>query len=200
MVITWYGGLCLGLEERIRGTEPRSAVLFPSSKESRVRTLEEKANVLLERGQGARSKFPVYTVTTAGEYDIAGFVIRGVEVGEGKEKPVAFVVESGDIAFCHVGGFMSEVLADRETDAIGVVDVLAVPFSDGSRSTAAVSVLSKIVHEIEPRIVLPLTTETKARTAIAKELGTEGERMSKLTISQKDLPEEGFRIVFLDPQ
>ena len=194
----WYGGQGLFVEERVRGEVPRGVLFYPETKTSRVRTLEEKANVIvsasLRQGLG-----PAYRISLPGEYDVAGFTLRGVALSAEAATPV-FVLESADVRLCHLGRGFSGRLSERDVEALGVIDILVLPVPLSTKPSQPAAGLSAAVQEIEPHIVLPLLTDEKLRDAVRRELGVEGEDLSKLSVSLRDLPEEGFRVIFLEAQ
>ena len=56
MIVSWFGGKCLLVEERERGEEARSALFFPHTKTSKSRTLETKASVIILDGSSEKIK------------------------------------------------------------------------------------------------------------------------------------------------
>ncbi len=82
----------------------------------------------------------------------------------------------------------------------GRIDILVVPVSAKTKSKNPVAGLSDIVRTIEPHVVIPMLHDEKFRSAVRKELGTDGEKLPKLAVAAKDIPEEGFRVVFLEAQ
>ncbi|OHA50038.1 MAG: hypothetical protein A2991_01705 [Candidatus Terrybacteria bacterium RIFCSPLOWO2_01_FULL_58_14] len=202
MIVTWYGGRCMLVEERVRGQTPRSTLFFPETKTSRVRTLEEKADVIVG---GENVKVPqegrAHRIVMPGEYDVAGFFVRGMAFGSRSGSSTsAYVTEAGDTVFCLFGEVAADTLSEQDVEALGLVDILALPVPSHPEKTSQISGLGDVVRAIEPKVVLPLTEDAKLRAAVRKELGVEGETTGKLTALKRDFPEEGFRVVFLDAQ
>jgi hypothetical protein len=133
----------------------------------------------------------------AGEYDIAGFSIRGVAVGSREE--LAYVVESSGLTFSLFCGREGK-LDDRTVDALGVITILAFPVPLREPPAHPTQGIGELVHTIEPKIVLPLVSDAKLRAAVRRELGSEGEVVEKLSVTARDVPPEGFRTIFLEAQ
>ena len=206
MTVTWYGGSCIYAEERVRGEEARGVLFFPHTKTSRARTLEQRASVIVTDPSAKKVTPSTFRIDMPGEYDVAGFMIRGmamrtegskqgVKSGEG---PMAYVLDSRGMTFCYVNGETADTPRERDIEALGSIDILAFPVSSPVAKTAVS--WGDFIRAVDPRVVLPLVENTKHRTVITKEFGTDGEHQAKLSLSRKDLSEEGFRITFLDPQ
>lgn len=187
------------VEGRVRGEASRNVLFYPHTKTSRARTLEEKANVLITAAFVPRTETKAFRIDAAGEYDVAGFVVRGVELA-GKREPrksqVAYVVEAGELSLCYLNGEAFHKLSDQDIEAFGAVDVLAVSIVGSSTAISA----GEAIRSLEPHMVLAFVADPKVQNVFAKELGVEGERLTKASFTKKDMPEEGFRILFLDPQ
>lgn len=200
MVFIWYGGRCLAVEERLRGEAPRTALFFPQTKTSRARTLEEKANVIVSDPHLPRPKSEAFFVVAPGEYDVAGFAVRGIALDpRNGEHPVAYVIVSGGLSCCILAFESPSALHDHEVEAIGDVDVLAWAFSD-NRDRRAGPAFGDMVRATGARIALPLLEHAQSRSALAREFGVEVEHAEKFAVTAKDIPEEGVRLVFLDAQ
>lgn len=206
MTVTWYGGLCIYIEERVRGEEARGVLFFPHTKTSRARTLEQRASIIVTDSTAKKVTLPTFRIDMPGEYDVAGFMIRGMamrtegseQAGKSGEGPMAYVLDSRGMTFCYMNGEIADTPRERDIEALGSIDILAFSVSSPVAKTAVS--WGDFIRAVDPRVVLPLAEDTKHRTAITKEFGTDGEHQAKLSLSRKDLPEEGFRIIFLDPQ
>lgn len=205
MTITWYGGRCVLAEEKVRGGEARSALFFPNTKTSRARTLESRANVIVAGTDGSRAPDggQGFVITSPGEYDVAQILIRGMLLGSSVDAPSLFIVDGDTASFGIITGAAGDHLAEQELETIGTVDVLAVPvpFRAGAKDAeAAVEGIGEFIRAVEPHAVVVLLQDTKYQKAVAAELGSEGEKMGKFSVTRKDLPEEGFRLIFLEAQ
>lgn len=204
MNVTWYGGWCIAVEEKVRGEEAKSVLFFPHTKTSRARTLEEKANVIVAEAGARVGVSPAFRIQGPGEYDVAGFAMRGVEIRpEGSEKGkyiTVYVVDAGDMTLAYVSGSVVGRLRDQDLEALADVDsvIVSVPFRE--KGSDPVAGLSEFIRAIEPHVVVVLASDAKAKTAAKKELGTDAESVARYAVAEKDFPEEGFRVVFLDAQ
>lgn len=190
MVLSWYGGQCLLVEERVRGEASRAVLFFPHTKTSRTRTLEGKAQVIVTAPGAPKATDGAFRITTPGEYDVAGFSLRGIFLAD---EATAFVVEAGELAVCVFPEQLPDELRDRDIESIGEVDIFVVP----AFSSTAVGKVNMLIREIEPKVVLPLVSDTKLRASLAREVGKDAESMEKFSVAQKDLAEEGVRLIFL---
>lgn len=227
------------VEEKIRGGENRGALLFPGTKTSRARKMEEEANVVVVHDGEKAGDFSGYVITMPGEYDVGQFLIKGLsprnqvgkeerskkeeesdedqaasskQQGAGSKKvkreqekgaPSAVYTVHGsedDMVFAHFDAVAITELSEKNLEELGIVDVVALPFASASDERSYVHQVAQAIQVIEPHLVIPLVEKNKVRKAVTRELGVDSETESKLSMSRKDLPEEGFRLVFLDPQ
>lgn len=193
LAITWYGGQCLLAEEKERGEEARGVLFFPHTKTSRVRTLEAKAQIIVTEPKAPKTPPSAFRIETAGEYDVHRFMVRGVRTGD----EAVFVLDTGSMTLAYVTGSPGRGLKEEEIEAIGTIDLLVVPapFADGKDSTQG---LGEFVRSLEPNAVTVMASQPKLRKAVAGELGVEGTKTTKLAVTRKDLPDEGFALYFLE--
>jgi L-ascorbate metabolism protein UlaG (beta-lactamase superfamily) len=76
----------------------------------------------------------------------------------------------------------------------------------GGNTVMSASTASKAVNELEPKIVIPshykmkgLILDLDPLEKFVKEMGGKTEPLEKLTVKKKDLPEEGTKMVILEP-
>ncbi len=124
-----------------------------------------------------------------GEYEVRGAMIDGVALDGGK---TAFSMVIDDIRLAYLGDMEQEALADSQLQALGAIDVLFIPLN-GRKA----EVTSKMVSSLEPRIVIPTDYDEASLQAFLSETGSSGEKMDKLKINRKDLPEDTQRVVVL---
>ena len=194
-MVSYFGGRCLLVEERERGVEPRQVLLLPSTKTSRARSLEQTANVIIDDAK-VKNVGDAFIISTPGEYDVSQFAIRGTQVGEA----TVYVVDGNQLTFGLVSAPPGKELSDQELEAVGLVDVLAVPIPWSDEKDDPLSGLGKFVRAVEPSVVIPMTNEAKQVKAVVNELGTESEKVAKLNVTRKDLATEGFVIRVLEAQ
>jgi len=214
MVITWYGQSCFKFQ-----SGPATGVIDPFSKDIGLTPPRFKADFVLvthnhpdhsnsESIPGSGSEGP-FLIDGPGEYETGGVHITGIETyhdkQSGKERGMntVYIIEMEDIKICHLGGYGEGNMRDEILEKIGNVDVLITPV--GGRSTIDGEEAAEIIHQIEPRIVIPMHYKILGLKAnlepidpFLKEMGIKSaEPRERLTIKKKDLPQEGLEVVIL---
>lgn len=173
--------------------------------------LSEKNNKLYNATSGFSGE--PFLVDDPGEYDLKGVTVTGIPLKqEGDEdknnKPryvTAELIESEDIRILNLTHIRSFSMKEDDLDALGEIDILIIPVGGNSVMTAKDA--TKVVHEIEPKIVIPSHYATeglklpndKVDTFI-KEMGGKSETMEKLLIKKKDFsPEMIKKVIVLEP-
>jgi len=151
-----------------------------------------------------------FLVKGPGEYEVKGVFIQGIpsfhDDVEGKEKGrnTIYTIEAEEMKFCHLGDLGQKQLTDEQLEKIDTVDVLMIPVG-GEGYTIDSSFASKIISQIEPKIVIPmhyalpkLKFKLDGVDKFLKTMGVKSpEILNKLTIKKKDVPEEGMEIKIL---
>ena len=104
-----------------------------------------------------------------------------------------------------MGDLGQRELTEEQIDLIGDVDILMIPV--GGVASQDASGASKIISQIEPKIVIPMhyaLPKLKVKfddvEKFLKVMGKKGiEEQAKLSIKAKDLPAEETEIVILKP-
>ncbi|MEK7649656.1 MAG: MBL fold metallo-hydrolase [Patescibacteria group bacterium] len=190
MVISYYGLSCLKLQsgDAVIVADPfGKGAEFPAPRfEARVVFFtdpEAKKDISIA-GDPRIFAFP-------GEYEAGDISF----VGFGTPGVTPFLVEWEGIRSLFLGNLSDVDVADTIIDFAGTVDILYLVPSGSS------SALQKIVANIDPRIIVPLMGEDMKKSAFdafIKELGEKPEKMDKLTIKKKGLPQDGQRIIILE--
>jgi hypothetical protein len=135
-----------------------------------------------------------------GEYEVADTSIIGISARAhmdeaGTEKATMFKLVTGEISLLVTGHIYPE-LSDTQLEAIGMIDVLAVPVGGNGYTVDPVGAL-KLIKAIEPKLVIPTHYDDKAlkypvpQQSLAnalKELGMEPrETVSKLRLKPTEL-------------
>jgi L-ascorbate metabolism protein UlaG (beta-lactamase superfamily) len=203
MEITFMGLSCL----RLRGRDVEVVVdPIPTAAGGRplrvnpdivVRTEGSADPALLRPAPGRPQE-----VSGAGEYEIRGVSLFGLAAG-----PVTIMrVEVDDVRVCALGRLRRQ-LAENEIDALGHVDVLAVPVGGGDALEAQAA--ARLVNAIEPAIVVPvryavngLDGEYEPVDRFAREMGfAEGwAPQPKLNLTGSLPTTEETRVVVLEPR
>jgi L-ascorbate metabolism protein UlaG (beta-lactamase superfamily) len=164
--------------------------------------LAEKNKALYSATSGIQGEH--FDVTDPGEYDIKGVTITGVPLKQEDKYVTVFLIESEDIRVLNLTHIKDFNLKEEELESFGDIDILIVPV--GGNSVLSASTASKVVNQVEPKIVIPshykmptLIIDVDPVDKFLKEMGGKKEEMEKLTIKKKDLPQEGTSVVVLEP-
>jgi L-ascorbate metabolism protein UlaG (beta-lactamase superfamily) len=133
-----------------------------------------------------------------GEYEIKTAEIRGIagchddkDGGDFGENTI-FSFEIDGINICHLGDQGKDLSSDQ-LDKVDGVDILMIPV--GGKYTIDAKQATKIVSEIEPKIVIPMhyqvgnMKDLAPVDAFVKEIGIEAKKGDRIKIQRKDLPE-----------
>lgn len=145
-----------------------------------------------------------FDITDPGEYDVKGVTVTGVPLKQEKGYVSVFLIESEDIRVLNLTHIHDWNMKEDEVESLGDIDILILPV--GGNSVLSASVASKVVNEIEPKIVIPshykmkdLILDLDSLDKFVKEMGGKKEEMEKLAIKKKELQEEGTKLVILEP-
>ena len=163
---------------------------------------KDHANVGAINGTARRDN--PFIVTKAGEYEVGGISVFGVEsfhdASKGAERGgnIIFTVLLDGLRICHLGDLGHELSAEQ-LERIGAVDVLLCPV--GGVYTIAPETAVKAIRSLEPSIVIPMHYKTDRHTQdvfgemstledFLKEYGVEVTPQLKLDLEKGSLPEE----------
>lgn len=153
-----------------------------------------------------------FLINGPGEYEVKGVFIRGISAfhddvqGKSKGKVTIYTIEAEGLKICHLSDLGQPQLTDDQLEEIGHVDILMIPVGGGGFTIDGQGA-SKIISQIEPKIVVPmhyalpglkmkLDDVSKFLKAMGKNSVTPQE---KLQIKEKDLSKDGMEIVTLLP-
>lgn len=210
MTITWYGQSCFKIDTR-------EAVLAidPFSKDIGLTPPRFHADIVLvshnhsdHSNAGAIPGEP-FVISGPGEYEIKNIGTRGIptfhDSRQGKERGLntAYRMETDGIVLAHLGDFGESAVREETLEALGDVDILLIPV--GGNYTIDAETAVKVINQIEPRLVIPmhyalagLKIKLSGVDDFLKAYGAAGtERLGKLSVKKKDLPETETRVVVL---
>jgi L-ascorbate metabolism protein UlaG (beta-lactamase superfamily) len=136
-----------------------------------------------------------FLINDPGEYDTKGVTVTGLPVKQDNGFVTVFLIESEDIKILNLAHIKDFSLKEDELEALGQIDILIIPVGGGEVMDA--STASKIVNDIEPKIVIP--SQYQKLDSFVKEMGGKSEELDKLILKKKDLAEEGIKLVALTP-
>ncbi len=154
------------------------------------------------KGTSRRSK--PFVVEAAGEYEVGGISVFGVQVfhdasgGVERGQSVIFTIMLDGVRVCHLGDLGHE-LTQEQIGAIGSVDVLLCPV--GGVFTIAPEQAVTVIKALEPGIVIPMHYRTPEHDSkvygelntledFSKAYGGEIKPESKISVEANRLPEE----------
>lgn len=149
-----------------------------------------------------------FIIDGAGEYEVKNvfvYGLRGVnKEGVASNNMTLYLVEFEGIKIAHLSDLNQDTLTERQMEYLEGVDILLLPVGglDTIDSTGAV----KIISQIQPRIVIPmhyklpgLKDKLDGVDKFLKEFGVVNpEKMDKLKIVKKDLPQEDTKVIILN--
>ncbi|MEK7617946.1 MAG: MBL fold metallo-hydrolase [Patescibacteria group bacterium] len=145
-----------------------------------------------------------FMMDTPGEYDMKGITVNGIPLNQEEKYVSVFLIESEDIRLLNLTHIKDWSMKEEEIENLGEIDILILPV--GGNTVLSASQASKVVNEIEPKIVIPchykmagLIFDLDNAEKFIKEMGGKKEEMEKLTLKKKDLQEEESKVVVLEP-
>jgi len=152
-----------------------------------------------------------FLISGPGEYEIKDVFIQGISAfhdnAQGKERGenTIYTLESEGIKICHLGDLGQKELTDEQLEKIGAIDILMIPV--GGVYTISAKEAAKTISQIEPKIIIPmhyhipkLKIKLEGLDKFLKIMGVKAPEVSKkLSISQRNLPTEGTKIIILKP-
>ena len=165
MTITWYGHACFKIQTKSPGSE---AVIYidPFDRSIGLRPPFGQGEIILathnhyDHNNVKTIKGQPFVIEGPGEYEIKGISIQGIsafhDASNGKERGLItiYVIESEEIRVCHLGDFGQKELSEEQLDKLGDINILMIPV--GGVFTISGEQASKIIRQIEPKIVIPM--------------------------------------------
>ena len=211
MEITWYGHSCFRLTERSMAT----VVTDPFDSEViGYQPLKLKADIVTASHDAPGHSFTsavkgvLHEINGAGEYEIGGVFITGVQTdGNGKKvtdapRNTLYVFDYDGLTIAHLGD-LRQLPTQAEVEALGSVNVALVPVGGGGGLNAAKA--AEVISMLEPNIVIPMHYAHPASTVgidplekFLKEMGlTTHETLPSIKITRSSLPDE-TKVIVLD--
>lgn len=215
MIINWYGHSCFKITNQgghlVVITDPfdKKVGLNPPRCSADIVTVShnhyDHNNISVISGMEKEKPF---IINGAGEYDIKGVSILGClsfHDKNKKESNIIYRMEIDGIKICHLGDLGQEKLKDNQIEKIGDVDILMIPV--GGKYTIGPKIAVKIVHQIEPSVVIPmhykipgLKLDIDDAKDFLKEMGLNGvSEVDKLTLKKKDLLGKELEVIVMKP-
>jgi len=205
MEITWYGHSCFRLTERNFAT----VVTDPfDNKAIGYEALKLKSDIVTVshdapgHNNAEAVKGMSHVIDGAGEFEIGGVFITGVQTDGGKKKGkekgasnTVYVFDYDGITVAHLGD-LKQVPTQSEIELFGTVNVALVPVGGGGGLNAAKA--AEVISMLEPNIVVPMHYSTPAAkleldslNKFLKEMGlSKAESQPSLKVTRSGLPSE----------
>lgn len=224
MQIIWKGHSCFEIISKSSKGKEVKILIDPFSEKIGLKPLSIEADILLishdhqDHNNKKVVKGSPFLISGPGEYEIKEIFIQGIEAwhdnSQGKErgKITIFKIESEGIKICHLSDLGQKELNSDQLGKIGDIDILMIPVGGIPHQnhwwgTISAKEASKIISQIEPKILIPmhyLIPKLKIKLdPLDKFLKVMGQKSSqpqnKLSVKKKDLPTEGMKIIILEP-
>lgn len=212
MYITWLGQSCFKLQDKI-GTDGVTLITDPFGGDLGLKVPHSEADIVTvshahhDHNNTDAVRGNPFIINTAGEYEIKGVFIEGVESahdeknGGERGENIIYRIEMEDISITHLGD-LGHVLDAKQLERLEGTDILLIPV--GGKYTINAAKAVEVISQIEPRIVIPMHYKVPGLKAdldgvdkFIKELGLKPRQEEKLKISKKDLPQEDMELVVL---
>lgn len=217
MIITWAGQSCF----KIQG-DKTTVVTDPFTKDYGLKVPRLTGDVVtISHQHGDHNNIDAvkpagehapFVVSTPGEFEAQGAFIYGTpsyhDDAQGKEhgSNIIFRIELDGISIGHLGD-LGHLLEKEQIEKLEGIDILMIPIGgtytiDGKQAT-------KVISQIEPRLVIPMHYNIKGLKLSKKiddtkvfcdEIGVcPKEAIPKLKITKKELPQQDLQVVLLEP-
>jgi len=217
IVIEWYGLSCLKITAKQTVGEV-SVLTDPFGADHGIKMPRAvEADLVLVTDPAEASEVPdrvgnkPFVVSHPGEYEskgvfVYGFPLSEVEIEGKRSKPTRpcsfYRIEIDDFSIAHLG-CINRQLTDAEYDKLADVDILILPVGDKGTALSAGDAV-EIMTRLEPRVVIPthwkqsgLTDELDTVDRFLKESGLAPERVERLKLAKKDLPQDETKLYVL---
>lgn len=211
-MISWVGHSCFKIQDKV-GSDAICVVTDPFDKKIGLKVPNFEADIATvshshdDHSNTSALRGNPYVVHSAGEYDIKGVLIEGIESyhdeKNGKERGgnIIFRIEVNGVTIAHLGD-LGHALDDKQLERLAGSDILLIPV--GGKYTIGAKQAVEIISQVEPRIVIPMHYKTKGVELdidgvdkFIKELGIEPNHEERLRITKKELPVEDMELVIL---
>jgi L-ascorbate metabolism protein UlaG (beta-lactamase superfamily) len=220
MNITWYGQSCFKItfQKEKRSKEKSSIVIDPFDKKIGLKLPTLEARIVLvthdhfDHNNISEIKGNPFVIDSPGEYELENVFIQGIqsyhdqEKGEKRGLNTIYTMEIEKIKVCHLGDFGEKELSADQMKEIQEVDVLMIPV--GGVYTIGAKEATRIISQIEPRVVIPMHYKVPGVEADIDDLSPflkaigekEVKKEEEVVISESNLPSSEMKIIPLIPQ
>ena len=207
MHIIWKGQSCFQIIATPSKGEQVSIVINPFDQSLGLKSPNTPADILISSnyGDGKEIKGNPFLVCGPGEYEIKDISIYGFYLVQKEKRNIIYTIEAEGIRLCHLNGLSNKEITSEQLEKIGNIDILMIPTGGGDTIDSSQAV--KIVSQIEPRIIIPMSYQIPKLKAklegvdkFLKAMGQKSaETFDKFLIKKKDLPEGETKVIVLKP-
>jgi len=207
MNIIWYGQTYFQINCQKTKSNPVKIIINPLETGENLRIPKLDADILLFSSKNynkSRIKGQPFIINVPGEYDVKDIFLQGISCGNDL---IIYRLEAESINLCYLGNLDNKELLDNGVlEKIGNIDILMISIGNdkGLNSSEAL----EIIHQIDPRIVIPMYYQTiKQKQGFGEEMDQILKAVSKksiidqnkLSIKKKDIPNQGLEVIVLKP-
>lgn len=212
MIITHIGHSCFKIQDKI-GADGITLVTDPYDQKIGLKEPNFEADIVTvshdhyDHNNTKALKGNPHIINMAGEYDIKGISIAGVESYHDNEKGkkrgqnIIYRFEVDGISITHLGD-LCHTLENKQLEVLVGTDILLIPV--GGKYTLDAKKAVEIISQIEPRIIIPMHYKSKGVKIdideidkFINEIGIKPTEEERLKINKKDLPSEDMEMVIL---
>ncbi|MFC1622860.1 MBL fold metallo-hydrolase [Patescibacteria group bacterium] len=220
MNIQYYGHSCFKITTKPEGRGASDVVTFfdPFDKSIGIKPPQGQADVVFvshtqhtDHNNVDSIKGDPVIIDTPGEFVVKGMNVIGVDTFHDKEegalrgRNTVFVIETENMRICHMGDIGIEPTPE-DLEKIGEIDILMIPV--GGNFTITGKEASKLVHKIEPKMVIPMhfkdndvKVEIADETEFCEEMGNcPKNKINKVTLRKSDLSEKTMDVLLMSIQ
>jgi len=212
MYIHWLGHSCFKIQDKT-GSDAITIITDPYGKSTGLKPPRVEADIVTishdhdDHNNLDSVKGNPFVVRIAGEYDIKGVSIDGIDSyhdelgGVERGKNIIYRIEIDSVSIVHLGD-LGQDLDEKQLGRIASPDILLVPV--GGKYTLNAKKAAEITSQLEPRIVIPmhykiegLGIDIEGVEKFIKEAGLKPRYEEKLKATRKDLPQDETELVIL---
>lgn len=206
MFLTWHGQSCFKIQSR-----DITLITDPISKQSGLKPLRLSGSdiIILSHLEDdfQELKTGALIIDGPGEYEVKKIFIQGISIiqNQGKESITIYWIELEGMTLGFFGP-LNTIPTDVQLEKLEGIDILFIPV--GGHKVLDAKKASQVISQIEPLLVVPmhyrisnLKEKLDSVDSFCKEMGIKSsEKIERLRIQKKDLPQEEMKIIILQNQ
>ena len=138
------------------------------------------------------------TVYGAGEYEVEGIVVRGIQLGAESSESIVrtgYIAQMDDISLGFFEAAQEGELTQRSLETTTEIDILFISVGGGYLEPKKAVTFLK---QFDPRCVVVVGESEKSAQDLADELGKKLETLEKLVVKKKDIDaQDGMKVIWM---